>query len=350
MLLIDGRQGEGGGQILRTCLALSTLTGRDFRIVGIRGNRSRPGLRPQHLTAVRAAEAICNASLAGDALDSTTLEFHPTDRPRGGDYEFDIAQASPSGHSAGAVTLLVQAILWPLVFSDGPSRLIVHGGTFVPHSPPYHYLEEVARPGFMRFGATFTTEIRSWGWMAAGGGSILVNIEPADRLENAHFQPVQWTEVSGVSTVTNLPSHIPHRMARRAHNLLAAAGLNPQIQPIRERGAGPGAGIVLWGSQAGFSRLGRKGLPAEKVAEGAVANLLAFLDNGLAVDHFLADQLLLPMALAKGDSSFTTSRLTQHTLTIVALLRKWLDIHIDVAGNLDEPGEIIVNGYGLLRE
>lgn len=350
MLLIDGRQGEGGGQILRTCLALSTLTGRAFRIVGIRGNRSRPGLRPQHLTAVRAAAAICSALLVGDVLDSTTLEFHPMDRPHGGDYEFDIAQASPSGRSAGAVTLLVQAILWPLVFSDEPSRLIVHGGTFVPHSPPYHYLEEVARPGFMRFGVTLITEIRSWGWMSDGGGSILVNIEPADGLENVHFQAVPSTEVSGVAAVTNLPSHIPHRMARRAHNLLAAAGLSPQIQPIRERGAGPGAGIVLWGSQAGFSRLGHKGLPAEEVAEDAVAELLAFLDNGLAVDHYLADQLLLPMALAKGSSSLTTSRLTQHTLTVVELLRMWLDIHIDVAGDMDEPGEIIVNGYGMARE
>jgi RNA 3'-terminal phosphate cyclase (ATP) len=202
----------------------------------------------------------------------------------------------------------------------------------------------------MKFGVTLITEIRSWGWMSAGGGSISVKIEPVDCLENVRFQSVEWTEVSGIAAVTNLPSHIPHRMARRARNLLAEAGLKPQIQPIRERGAGPGAGIVLWGSQAGFSRLGRKGMPAEKVAEGAVAEMLAFLDNGLAVDHYLADQLLLPMALAKGSSSFTTSRLTQHTMTVVELLRMWLDIHIDVAGNLDEPGEITVNGYGMAWE
>jgi RNA 3'-terminal phosphate cyclase (ATP) len=288
--------------------------------------------------------------LVGDVLDSTTLEFRPMDRPRGGDYEFDIAQASSGGRSAGAVTLLVQAILWPLFFSDKPSRLIVHGGTFVPHSPPYHYLAEVAGPGFMRFGVTLATEIQSWGWMSGGGGSILVNINPADGLDNVHFQAVPWTEVWGIAAVTNLASHIPHRMARRAHNLLAAEGLSPQIKPIRERGAGPGAGIVLWGSQAGFSSLGHKGLPAEEVAEDAVAELLDFLDNGLAVDHYLADQLLLPMALAKGSSSFTTSRLTQHTLTVVELLRTWLDIRIDVTGSLDEPGEIIVNGYGMARE
>ena len=155
MLVIDGSLGEGGGQVLRSSLSLSALTGQPFRIENIRANRSRPGLRPQHLTAVRAVAKICDADVAGDELDSTRLIFQPGSHPISAVYEFDVTQASPSGQSAGSVTLIIQAILWPLLFADGPSRVTLRGGTFVPFSPPYHYLAEVAAPAFATFGAVF---------------------------------------------------------------------------------------------------------------------------------------------------------------------------------------------------
>jgi RNA 3'-terminal phosphate cyclase (ATP) len=346
MFTVDGSQGEGGGQVLRTSLSLSALTGRPFHINKIRANRSRPGLRPQHLTGVRAVAELCQARLDGAELDSTELTFRPGSSPQSGEYQFDVTEASVSGHSAGAVTLIVQAILWPLLFAAGSSRVVLRGGTFVPFSPPFHYLANVAGPAFTRFGGGISVELHSWGWMTAGGGEMALTVEPATRLSAVEFERPEIDEVKGVAAVTNLPSHIPHRMARRAHNLIAQEGLKPSIQPLREKGPGPGAGIVLWIPQAGFSSLGRKGLPADKVAEAAVADLMSFVDNGAAVDYHLADQLLLPMALAEGRSSFTTTRLTRHTETNVGLLRQWLGVAIDVDGALDEPARVSVKGAG----
>jgi RNA 3'-terminal phosphate cyclase (ATP) len=346
MLIIDGSQGEGGGQVLRTSLSLSALTGQAFRIENIRAMRSRPGLRPQHLTAVWAAAQICQAELDGDQLDSTWLEFRPAVPPIGGDYRFDVTEASRSGLSAGSVTLILQAVLWPLLFADRPSSITLHGGTFVPFSPAYHYLSEVAQTAYTAFGAGFDTELLRWGWMTAGGGIMKVQVNPIDQLRPAHFDTVDDTAVHGIAAVTNLASHIPHRMARRAHNLLVEAGLTPSVEAIRERGDGPGAGIVLWRPQAGFSYLGKRGLPAEDVAQVVVAELISFMDNGAAVDRYLADQLLIPMALAAGQSNFTTDHISNHLLTCAELLRQWLGVSVTVQGAPGEFGEVVVNGAG----
>ncbi|MFN2190386.1 MAG: RNA 3'-terminal phosphate cyclase, partial [Candidatus Promineifilaceae bacterium] len=264
MITIDGSRGEGGGQVLRTCLSLSAITGKPFRIRNIRANRSRPGLRPQHLTAVRMVAAVCRANMEGDELDSTELVFEPGSRPVADSYRFDVREASPSGRSAGSVTLILQAVLWPLVFAAQPSEIIVRGGTFVPFSPPYHYFSEVALPAFTRFGVSCEASLNAWGWMAEGGGEMKAVITPTTHLRAAVFEPDESSRVEGIAAVTNLPSHIPHRMARRAYNLLSEHGFEANVQPVRARGAGPGAGIVLWMPQAGFSSLGRKGLPADK--------------------------------------------------------------------------------------
>ncbi|MDX1615842.1 MAG: RNA 3'-terminal phosphate cyclase [Candidatus Promineifilaceae bacterium] len=346
MLVIDGSQGEGGGQVLRTSLSLSALTGRPFKLTRIRAGRSRPGLRPQHLTAVRAAAALCAAETEGAELNSTELTFRPTERPQGGAHSFDVTTASASGRSAGSVTLIAEALLWPLLFAVAPATVTLRGGTFVPFSPPYHYLAEVAAPAFGRLGAQCELELLQWGFMQAGQGEMRLRVTPVSGLQAANFRSLVAETIHGVAGVTNLPSHIPHRMARRAYNLLEEAGLNPDIEPRRETGAGPGAGIVLWRPQAGFSSLGRKGLPAEKVAEAAVAELLAFEDNEAAVDPHLADQLLLPLALAGGRSHFTTNRLTGHTLTNAALLRHWLDVAIMIEGEVDQPASVTVDGVG----
>jgi RNA 3'-terminal phosphate cyclase (ATP) len=348
-LEIDGSQGEGGGQLLRTSLSLAALTGRPFRLRHIRANRSKPGLRPQHLTAVHAVAALCQAQLSGAAINSTALEFRPQVRPQGGRYLFDVNEAA-SGGSAGAVTLIFQAVLWPLLFADAPSQVTLRGGTHVPFSPPYHYLAETVRPACARLGATFQTELTGWGWYPVGQGEMTAVIEPVTHLRAADFTPVTADQAQGVAAVTNLPAHIPQRMARRAHNLLTAAGLTTAITPLRVRGAGPGAGIMLWLPQAGFSSLGRPGLPADQVAETAVAELLAFVDNKAAVDPHLADQLLLPLALAHGRSTYTTNALTQHTLTNARLLRQWLDVPITIRGELNQPAQITITGIHFNRE
>lgn len=347
MIIIDGSKGEGGGQLLRTSLSLAALTGRPFRLEKIRAGRSKPGLRPQHLTAVRAVAAICAAELSGDAIDSLTLEFKPGRRAGGGDYYCDVSDASSGGFSAGAVSLILQTVLWPLLFAGESSTITLRGGTQVPFSPPFHYLAHVAQPAFARFGAHFSTGLQAWGWQTAGNGLVTAEVEPVTVLEAVSFGPVVTRHVEGVAAVTNLPAHIPQRMANRAHNLLQAAGFQPMIRPLREQGVGPGAGIVLWLPQAGFSALGRPGLPADQVAEAAVTELLAFVDDpDAAVDEHLADQLLLPMALAHGQSSFTTHRLTRHTRTNADLLRHWLNVAIEIEGDRDGPGRVTVRGMG----
>lgn len=341
---IDGSEGEGGGQIVRTSLSLSAITGRPLRLTNIRAGRSKPGLRPQHLTAVRAVAAICDADVSGAEISSQTLEFDPAGPPHSDDFHFDVEDAAQHG-SAGSVTLILQAMLWPLLFADTASTVVLRGGTHVPFSPSYHYVAEVARPALARFQAQFDVRLDEWGWLPAGQGQITATIHPVERLQAVSFERPKIERVRGVAAVTNLPSHIPQRMANRANNLLREEGLETSIRPLRERGQGPGAGIWLWVPQAGFGSLGRKGLPSERVAEAAVAHLLPFIENGAAaVDAHLADQLLLPMALARGTSTFTTHRLTQHTITSAALLRRWLDASITIEGDLDGPGRVTVAG------
>lgn len=347
MLTIDGRMGEGGGQVLRTSLSLSALTGRSFRLTHVRANRSKPGLRPQHLTAVRAVARLCGAALSGDAIDSRTLEFRPAMPPQPGTYHFDVSDAT-SGGSAGAVTLILGAVLWPLLFAGGRSHVTLRGGTHVPLSPPWHYLAHVARPAFARMGATFTTELAAWGWYPVGGGVVTAEIEPISRMIAPAYDHVPVERIEGIAAVTNLPADIPQRMAGRATNLLAAAGLRSRIEPRREKGPGPGAGIFLWVPGGGFSALGRRGLPSDKVAEAAVAETLSFVDNTAMVDRHLADQLLLPLALAHGSARYTTDHLTLHTITNAELLRQWLDKRIDITGDLGGPATIEVIGAGFL--
>lgn len=343
MLSIDGREGEGGGQVLRTSLSLSALTGRPFQLHHIRANRSRSGLRPQHLTAVRAVAAVCQAELSGAELNANTLEFYPQRVPQGGSYLFDVADASPGG-SAGSVTLVWQAILWPLLFASEPSTVILRGGTHVPFSPPYHYLAHVALPLFARLGVDCTLYLNAWGWYPVGGGQITAVINPSELLHAADLTAEKTRHVSGVAAVTNLPAHIPQRMARRTHNLLADAGFEPDIEPLRRRGQGAGAGLMLWLPNGGFSALGRKGLPADKVAETAVSDLLAFTQTEGMVDEHLADQLLIPLALADGETTFTTHRLTHHTITNARLIQRWLGSDIEIDGKENEPATIRVLG------
>jgi RNA 3'-terminal phosphate cyclase (ATP) len=215
-------------------------------------------------------------------------------------------------------------------------------------SPSYHYLAHVALPLYAQMGVTVTTRLISWGWYPVGQGVITSHIEPLTRLIAPPLVHVPVTQVEGAAAVTNLPADIPQRMSGRATNLLRAAGHESRIVPLRERGAGAGAGLFLWVPQGGAGSLGRKGLPADQVAEAAVAELLAFVDNSATVDHHLADQIMLPLALAHGQTGYTTNRLTLHTITLAGLLGRWLDTNIEIDGELDQPAAIHVTGAGFV--
>lgn len=344
---IDGSHGEGGGQILRSALTLAAITGDTVRLENIRANREKPGLRPQHLTAVRAAAMICNAHLEGAEINSQTLIFAPQTSVQAGDYVFDVNDVMSSG-SAGAMTLVLQTVLLPLALADGPSRLILRGGTAVPMSPPAPYLEHVFLPTLFEMGVQARLAHRLWGFYPQGGGEL--DVEIAGR---ATLRPLDLTErgapegVDGIACVSKLPSHIPQRMSDRARALLTQAGLPcVSIEPQHVTSPGIGAGLFLTAqyaqSRAGFSALGRQGLPSEKVAEMACRELLDHHRTGAAADPHLGDQLVLPFVLANGVSRAAVARVTQHLLTNV-----WVAAHFDlpparVIGEEGQPGTLIV--------
>lgn len=321
MLYIDGSYGEGGGQILRTSLSLAAITGQPIRIEQIRANRKQPGLAIQHLTGLRAAAAICDAEIKGDTLHSTTLEFIPQRAVQAGRYSFDVSQTIGSG-SAGAVTLILQTVLLPLALVTGESVVTFKGGTFVPWSPPAPYIEQVYLPTLKQMGVQADMKLHAWGWYPRGGGELELRVNGKGIGSLTGIQLLErgaLQQVTGLAVVTELPSHIPQRMANRAHNLLEQANLQAQVQPLRARGVGAGAGIFLTAeyalSRAGFGAVGKIGLPAERVAEMAVQELLDFHAHAAPVDIHLADQLLLPAALAAAPSQYRISEVSQHLTT-----------------------------------
>ena len=319
MIQIDGSYGEGGGQILRTSLSLAAITGQPIRIDRIRAGRQKPGLAAQHLTAVRAAAAICQAKVRGDALGSMTLEFIPGGSTQAGRYTFDVTEAREGG-SAGAVTLVLQTILLPLALATGDSEVTLRGGTHVTFSPSFTYIEQVYLPMLNRMGVQAEVRLRAWGWYPQGGGEVELRLSGGSKLRGVNLlERGDLRQVRVLAVVTELPSHIPQRMASRTENLLRQADLRVIVQPLRERGVAPGAGIFLTAeyenSLAGFSALGRVGLPSEKVAEMACEEMLGFHKTGAPVDVHLADQLLLPAALASEASQYRVAEISTHLTT-----------------------------------
>ncbi len=352
MIEIDGSYGEGGGQVLRTALTLSTLTGQAARIRRIRAGRRSPGLAPQHLTGVLALARICAAEVRQAAIGSTEIVFEPHSAPYAGTYVFDVAGAAPGG-SAGAVSLILQTLLLPLAFARGASAVTVKGGTHVPWSPPFEYLAHVYLPTVARIGLKAECRLEGWGFYPMGGGQVAAQVEgsssptltPLTLVERGRLKRV-W----GTATACKLPSHIAQRMADRARAVLSQAGLPAQITPQRENGVGPGAALCLVAEyesgQAGFSALGAKGKPSEQVADEACQELKAFHAGGAPVDAHLADQLLLPMALAAGRSEFRTQRVTSHLLTNAHVIRQFIPVRIEISGQEGETGEVVVEGVG----
>ncbi len=342
MINIDGSWGEGGGQILRTCLSLATITGQPVRIDRIRANRKKPGLAAQHLTSVRAAATLCQAEVNGDTLGSMTLEFRPTRPPQPGQYSFDVTQAREGG-SAGAVTLILQTILLPLAVANGNSKVILKGGTHVAWSPPVTYVEQVYLPTLRQLGVQAKVKLNAWGWYPRGGGEVELwvtgNQQSLSGLQLLERGKIR--QIRGLAIVTELPAHIPQRMANRAANLLQQAHLPSQIKPIRGRGIAPGAGIFLTAeyehSRAGFSALGGRGIPAERVAETAVRELLNFHAQAAPVDTFLGDQLLLPLALSSQISQYRVASISQHLRT-----NAWVIEQFELANIVMEENQQLV--------
>jgi RNA 3'-terminal phosphate cyclase (ATP) len=345
---IDGSYGEGGGQVLRTSLALSCVLGKPFEIINIRREREKPGLQPQHLTAVKAAAAVSRARVEGAELSSTALRFAPGE-VSGGDYFFDVSEKKGS---AGSATLVLQTALLPLCFADRPSTITVAGGTHVLWSPSFHYLQYVFLSMLSRLGVRVEARLEKWGWYPAGGGRLAASISPLKKLMpitvTARGAPVR---MRGISAASNLPEGIAVRQRDQAARALLRRGTGADIEIVPAPSPGKGTLLFLlaefeWAA-AGFGALGAIGKRAEEVAGESCRELFAYLDAGGALDPHCADQIIPYLALAEGTSKFTTSKITRHLLTNIHVVRQFLDIDIDVQGSEGEAGLVVVKGSGV---
>lgn len=348
MIVINGSYGEGGGQVVRTSLTLSALLGQPIRIENIRARRRKPGLQAQHLTGVRAIAEICDAELEGADLGSFTLTFKPRSSPRVGEYSFDVAEARKGG-SAGATSLVFQTLLLPLAFAAGQSRLTIRGGTHVAWSPPFHYLQHIYLPTLAHLGLEVRAEIESWGWYPIGGGEMTAAIRGRKEGHLSGLDLVERGELKrlgGISATSNLPAHIGQRQKKQAGECLRKRGFDPQIEIVDAPSPGQGTAVFLMAEYehavAGFSSLGKRGKPAEKVAEEACREFMAYHHSGACLDQHLADQLILPLALASGPSAFTTCEITQHLLTNVWVVGQFLDVRFEIEGEEGQTGKVRV--------
>lgn len=352
---IDGSFGEGGGQILRTTLALSALTGRPVRIYNIRAKRPRPGLQRQHMVSVRAVAELAGARVEGLRLGSTEIVFYPG-RLRSGRFRFDIG-------TAGSITLVLQAILPVMAYAPGPVEVEIRGGTDVPWSPPVDYVRHVLRRLLARMGFEFDIVVKRRGHYPRGGGMVVARVvRPPGRLKAVDYSVRgRVLAVEGLSHAVRLPRHVAERQARAAEALLRSLNVPVKIdlewyEPGRDPHLGPGSGIVVWAvaerSVLGGDALGAKGKPAEKVGEEAARKLLEDLETGKALDRHASDMMLTYAAIACGESLLGGARLTSHAETNMYVIRRVLPetaFEIIEGGERDRPFLVRARGACLGR-
>ena len=319
MLHLDGSAGEGGGQILRTALGLSLVTRTPFTIDRIRAGRERPGLQRQHLAAVRAAADVGRADLRGAAVGSSVLTFKPGPLTPGS-YTFSVG-------TAGSATLVLQTVLPALLGAGAPSTLTLEGGTHNPWAPPYDFLEKAFLPLLGRMGATVAARLERRGFYPAGGGRFTVSIEPAPRLARLDLlERGTLRAVRGRAIVSALPVSIAHRELKVVETTLSVD--RNRLQPVEElHPVGPGNALILELESEHVtevvSSIGEKRVSAETVAERACQEARRYLDADVPVGEHLADQLLIPFALASG-GSFVTTPLSSHSTTNLDVIGKFL--------------------------
>lgn len=340
---IDGSYGEGGGQILRTALALSAITGRPLELFDIRKGRKNPGLGNQHLACVRILAEIAQAEVDGGRLGSTRLRFVPHEI-QAGEFVCDVAEARGS---AGSVMLILQAILPVLCCAPAPSRVILRGGTHVPWSPPFQYVQWVLLPMLQRVGVDASLELIKAGWYPQGGGEVRLTVRPTQRwLPNAWNSRGPVRRVTGVSLLSNLPDAIAQRQQQAALDALRHSGVDADIACLKLPSPSQGACLVLVAAcehtLAGFAALGERGKPAEQVGREAAEGLLAFLKTDAALEDHLADQLAVFLALAPGRSQYTMSRVSRHLLTNLWTIQQCLPVRIELKGEEGQSGHVAI--------
>ncbi len=334
-LNLDGSLGEGGGQVLRTALALSICTGKPFHITRIRAGRKKPGLQRQHLTAVQAASQISRAHVEGDAIGSTTLFFHPGE-VQPGNYHFSVG-------TAGSTTLVLQTLLYPLLLATGPSHLVLEGGTHNPLAPPFDFFSKTFLPLLNRLGPQVNASLTRYGFYPRGGGQWTIDISPTSRLgQLSLLERGKLITRQATALVAGIPAHVAERELQRVADKMGWSETYLQFC-ILPADQGPGNVLLLELRYENiteiFTSFGERGVSAETVADKAITEVRNYLASGVPVGEHLADQLLLPLALA-GRGEFVTVKPSSHTLTNMEIIKQFLDVSITTTA-LGEKGWMI---------
>ncbi|MEO0812265.1 MAG: RNA 3'-terminal phosphate cyclase [Myxococcota bacterium] len=321
---LDGALGEGGGQILRSSLSLSAITGKPFVIRNIRARRSRPGLMRQHLTAVRAAAQLCSAKVRGDELGSQELEFNPV-KLESGSYHAAVG-------TAGSACLVLQTVLPALFHADGQSTVVLEGGTHNPHAPPFDFLEQTLFPVLTQMGANFAWSLAEPGFYPAGGGRIELTISPCRLKPIALLERGSAVKLSARILLVNLPEVIAQRELEELERQLS---IDPDRIEVdrREGGPGPGNAVMLYldseRHRETCTGFGERSVPVQKVIGGLAKEARRYLSAEAPVGVHLADQLVVPFALA-GAGDFATVGISAHTSTNIEITQRFLDVPIRV--------------------
>jgi RNA 3'-terminal phosphate cyclase (ATP) len=311
---IDGSYGEGGGQILRSAIAASSITGRGVRIVNIRKSRPRPGLGVQHIKSLELAAQITGAAVEGIFPGSTSITYVPGE-VRGGSYVVHLG-------TAGSISLVLQSVAPIAAFASAPVLLEVTGGTDVRWSPTIDYFRHVTLPALRLFGLRGEVQVLSRGYYPVGGGHVVARIEPSS-LKGIDVSVPGPHLVRGVSASSRLPAHVARRQADAARRYLEGMSIEVgEIEIDLRNGRSQGSSITLFSGLLGGSALGERGVPAEKVGIEAASITANEIESGAAVDPFLCDQLVTFMALSKGPSVITTGSVTSHAVTNMWIMEK----------------------------
>jgi RNA 3'-terminal phosphate cyclase (ATP) len=350
MIEIDGSMGEGGGQVLRTSIALAAVLGREVRIFNIRAGRAEPGLKAQHLTSATAVTQICGAVSDGLKIGSTEFTFRPG-RIRAGSFRFDVG-------TAGSITLVLQTLMPLLPFAPGPVELEITGGTDVKWSPPIDYVRLVTLPLLEKMNVHAAIFVSRRGHFPRGGGIVRLSATPSSVLKNFLGGANGVTNaVEGISHSVQLPVGVAERQAVTAARVIEERNFpHPKIRVDQSQsGSGPGSGIVLSavtsnGAVLGSDSLGERGRPAEVVGEDAAGKLVEEMSSGAFLDRHMGDMIVPYAALAEGVSDVSISQVTLHTMTNVNVAEFVAGVHFDSLSQIGTPGKLRVNGLGLRRE
>jgi len=354
-LEIDGSMGEGGGQVLRTAVALSALLRKPIRVFNIRAKRSNPGLRPQHFAAVNAVARLTGARVDGLEVGSRQIVFTPG--------EAEVLEGVLDVGTAGSIPLVLQALMPVLAFSSRGTSLTLKGGTNNPRAPPIDYVREVLAKTLAEIGYLVEIAVERRGFYPRGGGIVRFSSRPVRVLK-----PFNLTMFPGLRSVrilvysSGLPRHVADRIARSASQELSRRlGVEPRVDVEFMTGGesnaplDPGCGILILGTLENnvvfaSSSLGEKGKPSERVGLEAASEFVRQFETRAPVDKNLADQLVVYAALAEGVSRLRTCEITFHTLTTIRLVELFLPVRFSVEGSLGSPGGYTVQGVGFRRQ